>query len=243
MKKFFSVGLVRGLIFQIVGTLVGAGLVSGIRALMGKPVWVMDQVTFGFSEGAWVVGGLFGALAFVFGTRVLDDWIKWAKGDKTSDHHEDPPGIRKYFGPSLDHKVIGVQYTVTALLIMGIGGFFALVFRTELAESGLQVLTKYFEIVDPGASAEAIRVQALNLYNTLMSLHGILMIVSILLGIAGMMNYLVPMMIGAQDMAFPRLNAFSFWVAPPAAIILLSSLALGGFDLSLIHISEPTRPY
>ncbi|MEJ2757281.1 MAG: cbb3-type cytochrome c oxidase subunit I [Anaerolineales bacterium] len=230
MKKFFSVGLVRGLIFQIIGTLVGAGLVSGIRALMGLPVWVMDQVTFGFSEGAWVVGGLFGALFFLYGTRVLDGWIKWAKGEKTSDHHEDPPGIRKYFGPSLDHKVIGVQYTITALLLMGIGGFFALVFRTELAESGLQVLTKYFEIVDPGATAETIRVQALNLYNTLMSLHGILMIVSILLGIAGMMNYLVPMMIGAQDMAFPRLNAFSFWVAPPAAIILLSSLALGGFD-------------
>ncbi|MCB2179951.1 cbb3-type cytochrome c oxidase subunit I [bacterium] len=230
MKKFFSVGLIRGLIFQIIGTLIGAGLVSGIRALMGLPVWVWDQVTFGFSEGAWVVGGLFGALFFLYGTRVLDDWIKWAKGEKTSDHHEDPPGIRKYFGPSLDHKVIGVQYTVTALLIMGIGGFFALVFRTELAESGLQVLTRYFEIIDPTATAEVIQVQALNLYNTLMSLHGILMIVSILLGIAGMMNYLVPMMIGAQDMAFPRLNAFSFWIAPPAAIILLSSLALGGFD-------------
>ena len=136
----------------------------------------------------------------------------------------------KYFGPSLDHKVIGVQYTATSILLLGIGGFFALIFRTELAESGLQVLTRYFEIVDPGAGAEAIRVQALNLYNTLMSLHGILMIVSILLGIAGVMNYLVPLLIGAEDMAFPRLNAFSFWIAPPAAVILLSSLALGGFD-------------
>ncbi len=44
------------------------------------------------------------------------------------------------------------------------------------------------------------------------------------------MNYLVPLMIGAEDMAFPRLNAFSFWIAPPAAVLLLSSLALGGFD-------------
>ncbi|MFN2145478.1 MAG: cbb3-type cytochrome c oxidase subunit I [Anaerolineales bacterium] len=230
MKKFFNIGLVRGLIFQVIGTLVGAGLVSGIRALEGLPVWVVDQVTFGFSEGAWVVGGIFGALAFLYGTRVLDDWIEWAKGNETPEHHEDPPGLIKYFGPSMDHKVIGVQYTATSILLLGIGGFFALVFRTELAESGLQVLTKYFEIVDPGAGAEAIRVQALNLYNTLMSLHGILMIVSILLGIAGVMNYLVPLLIGAEDMAFPRLNAFSFWIAPPAAIILLSSLALGGFD-------------
>ena len=230
MKKFFNLGLVRGLVFQIFGTLAGAGLVSGIRALMGLSVWTWDQVNFGFSEGAWVVGGVFGVMAFLYGTRVLDDWIKWAKGIPTSDHHQDPPGIAKYFGPSLDHKVIGVQYTVTAILLMGIGGFFALVFRTELAESGLQVLTKYFELIDPSAGADSIRIQALNLYNTLMSLHGILMIVSILLGIAGMMNYLVPLLIGADDMAFPRLNAFSFWVAPPAAVILLSSLALGGFD-------------
>ena len=56
------------------------------------------------------------------------------------------------------------------------------------------------------------------------------MIVSILLGIAGVMNYLVPMLIGAKDMAFPRLNAFSFWIAVPAAVLLLSSMFLGGFD-------------
>lgn len=230
MKKVFSIGLIRGLIFQIFWTVIGAGFVSVIRVLMGLEWWKWDDANFGFTEGAWVVGGLFGVIGFLFGTRVLDDWVKWAKGQPTSDHHEDPPGIQRYFGPSLDHKVIGVQYTVTAILLMGIGGLFAIIFRTELAQSGLQVLTRYYEIVDPGASADAIRVQALNLYNTLMSLHGILMIVSILLGIAGMMNYLVPLLIGADDMAFPRLNAFSFWVAPPAAVILLSSLALGGFD-------------
>ncbi len=230
MKKVFSIGLIRGLIFQIFWTVIGAGFVSVIRVLMGLEWWKWDDANFGFTEGAWVVGGLFGVIGFLFGTRVLDDWVKWAKGQPTSDHHEDPPGIQRYFGPSLDHKVIGVQYTVTAILLMGIGGLFAIIFRTELAQSGLQVLTRYYEIVNPGASADAIRVQALNLYNTLMSLHGILMIVSILLGIAGMMNYLVPLLIGADDMAFPRLNAFSFWVAPPAAVILLSSLALGGFD-------------
>ena len=211
MKKFLKTGLMRGLLFQVIGTLVGIGLVTGIRALMGLEVWAWDQVNYGFMEGAWVLGGLFGVIGFLWGTHVLDDWFSWAKGEETPEHRADPPGWEKYFNASMDHKVIGIQYTVTALILMGVGGFFAVLFRTELAESGLQFLSP-------------------QMYNTLMSLHGIIMIVSILLGIAGMMNYLVPLMIGAEDMAFPRLNAFSFWVAPPAAILLLSSLALGGFD-------------
>ncbi|RME88336.1 MAG: cytochrome C oxidase subunit I [Anaerolineae bacterium] len=209
MKKILSIGLVRGLVFQMIGTLIGALLVTAVRAAMGLSAF--SARTFGFTEPAWVFGGFVGVLAFVYGTRVLDDWIAWARGEDTPEHREDEPGWRKYFSPSLDHKVIGIQYTVTSLLLLSVGGLFALIFRTELAASGLQFLS-------------------LKMYNTLMSLHGIIMIVSILLGIAGVMNYLVPLMIGAPDMAFPRLNAFSFWVAPPAAVLLLSSLALGGFD-------------
>ena len=56
------------------------------------------------------------------------------------------------------------------------------------------------------------------------------MIIGILVGVAGVINYLVPLLIGAQDMAFPRLNAFSYWIAVPGIVLLLSSLALGGFD-------------
>ena len=211
MKKFYNIGLIRGIVFQLVGTLIGAGFVTAIRALMGLPYWAVDDVTFGFTEPAWVLGGLVGVMFFLYGTRVLDGWLLWAKGEEPPAHHADEPGWQKYFGPSLDHKVIGVQYTITSLILLSVGGLFALIFRTELAASNIQFL-------DP------------DLYNTLMSLHGILMIVSILLGIAGVMNYLVPLLIGAADMTFPRLNAFSFWVAPPAAILLLSSLALGGFD-------------
>ncbi len=207
MKKILSLGLVRGLIWQVVGTLAGALLVTAIRALMGLNPWG----NFLFSEAAWVVGGLTGVIAFVAGVGALTDWFQWALGKETPEHREDPPGWEKYFGVSLDHKVIGIQYTVTALLLLSVGGLFALIFRTELAASGLQFLS-------------------LQMYNTLMGLHGMVMIAGILLGVAGVMNYLVPMLIGAHDMAFPRLNAFSFWIAPPAAIVLLSSLALGGFD-------------
>ncbi len=207
MKKILSLGLVRGLIWQVVGTLAGALLVTAIRALMGLNPWG----NFLFSEAAWVVGGLTGVIAFIAGVGALTDWFQWALGKETPEHREDPPGWEKYFGVSLDHKVIGIQYTVTALLLLSVGGLFALIFRTELAASGLQFLS-------------------LQMYNTIMGLHGMVMIAGILLGVAGVMNYLVPMLIGVHDMAFPRLNAFSFWIAPPAAIVLLSSLALGGFN-------------
>ncbi len=207
MKKILSLGVVRGLLWQIVGTAAGALLVTGIRALMGLKPWG----NFLFTEPAWVVGALTGTIAFVAGVGALTDWFKWALGEETPEHRDDPPGWEKYFGVSLDHKVIGIQYTVTAILLLLVGGLFALIFRLELAAPGMQFIS-------------------LQLYNTLMSLHGMVMIIGILLGIAGVINYLVPLLIGARDMAFPRLNAFSFWIAPPAAIVLLSSLALGGFD-------------
>jgi cytochrome c oxidase subunit 1 len=204
MKKFFSLGLIRALIWQIIGIAFGIGFITLVRFLMGLPPWK--------AEPAIVFGALIGALTFLYGVGVLDDWFKWAAGEETSDEVDDTHlGWRRYFGPSLDHKVIGIQYLVLSLLLMLIGGSFALIFRTELAETQMQFLT-------------------LNQYNTFMSLHGIVMIVSILLGVAAFMNYLVPMLIGARDMAFPRLNSFSFWIAVPAGITLLSSLFLGGFD-------------
>ncbi len=209
--------ITRGLVFQAVGTLLGALFVTGIRFLLQMDI----TGSFFFTEPAWVFGGLVGSLAFLVGVGSVDDWVKWARGIETPEHHEDPPGWEKYFSVSLDHKVIGVQYTVTSLLLISIGGTFALIFRSELAESGLQFLTTTLHLFDQNG---------LQIYNTLMSLHGMLMIVSILLGISGVINYVLPLLLGAQDMAFPRLNAFSFWIAVPGAVLLLSSFFMGGFD-------------
>ena len=219
---FFGVygyrGITRGLVFQVVGTLLGGLFISGLRALMGS-----ENIfgTFFFSEPAWVFGAFVGVIAFLFGVGVVGDWVQWARGVDTPEHHEDPPGGGKYFDVSLDHKVIGIQYTVTALVLIAVGGSFALIFRTELAASQLQFLTTTFKLFNQTGP---------QFYNTLMSLHGIIMIISILLGVSGIMNYAVPFLVGAHDMAFPRLNAFAYWVSVPASVLLLMSLVLGGFD-------------
>jgi cytochrome c oxidase subunit I len=204
--NFFSIGFIRGIIYQIIGLLVGMGIVTLVRLIMGIPDWA--------PEPAWVFGGFLGVMGFMIGIGAFSDWFKWAKGEPTSDDHDwpvDKPRWLRFFSFNLDHKVIGIQYFVTAVALLGFGGIFALIFRTELAAAGLQVVE-------------------LNMFNTLIGLHGMIMIAAILLGVAAMSNYLVPLLIGASDMAFPRLNAFAFWINVPSAIWVLSSLVLGGFD-------------
>ncbi len=195
----------RGFLWEIIGNVFGILFVMLVRLLMRLPAWK--------AEPAMVVGSLFGALFFLYGVGVLDDWFKWAAGEETHEHMDEVRdwGWKRYFSASHDHKVIGLQYLTLALILFTVGGFFAMIFRTELAQPGLQFLSPIE-------------------YNTLMSLHGIVMIIGILIGISAVMNYTVPLLIGARDMAFPRLNAFSFWIAVPSVVILLSSMLMGGFD-------------
>ena len=213
MTKLLSYGVVRGLIWHIVGHLLGMGLVTGIRLIMGL----------GWSaEPAWVVGSLFGTIAFMIGVGSISDWFKAAMGKKIAAHpHDDPKwsAAKRYFGFSVDHKVIGVQYGVLSLFLLAFAGTLALIFRIEIAAPGIQVFT-----------GESNSLSGLTGYNTYFTLHGMIMIVSILLGVGAMTNYLVPLMIGAKDMAFPRINGFSFWISVPAAIVLTSSMFLGGVD-------------
>lgn len=205
MKKIYSIGLVRGLLWQIVGTAIGFGLFTALRAALGLRYW---------SEPAWVVGGVIGALSFMIGIGAFNDWWRWAKGEETPepDEIEETPGWRRFMGVSYDHKVIGIQYAVLSLVLLVVGGTFALLFRIELAESGLQFIKAYW------------------VFNTLIGLHGMVLIASMLLGGAAIGNYTVPLLLGARDMAFPRLNAFAFWLAVPGAMLVLLSFPLGGFE-------------
>jgi len=203
--KFYRLSLIRGLIFMVFGTLVGVLITILIRLLMGLPAWNAEPVL--------VAGAVLGSMTFMYGTGVLDDWLKWTRGDDTPEAElgSEANGYKKYIHVSYDHKIIGIQYGLTSVLVLLTAGLFAWIFRTELAMPGLQFLT-------PDG------------FNTLISLHGIVNIGGILLGVGAMANYLVPMMIGANDMAFPRLNAFAYWINIPGIVLLLSTILLGGID-------------
>jgi cytochrome c oxidase subunit 1 len=201
-----SLGLVRGLLAQLLGTALGIGLVTAVRALMGLDAWAAEPAT--------VAGAMLGVLAFLIGVGVFNDWFKWIKGEETPIRHGPPsgrPAWTRYLGTDYSHKVIGVQYIVTATLLLLLGGTLAGIFRVELAEAGRQWL-------DPAV------------YNTMIGMHGWVMIGSILLGIGGLANYLIPLLIGAQDMAFPRLNALAFWINVPAVLVLFASMFIGGWN-------------
>ncbi|MCB9423317.1 MAG: cbb3-type cytochrome c oxidase subunit I [Ardenticatenaceae bacterium] len=196
---------VRGLIGQAVGTALGIGFIQAIRGMMGLEYNIEPSVVF---------GAIIGVIGFLLAAGVLTDWIKWIFGKKTPLKHgvpEGKPEWSRYLNVDVNHKVIGIQYGYTSILVLLIGGLFAVLFRIELAAPGMQYLTN-------------------NEYNTLFSAHGIIMIASILLGVGAMVNYLVPLMIGAPDMAFPRLNAFSYWVGVPAVVLILAGMFVGGWD-------------
>ncbi|MEL6397964.1 MAG: cytochrome c oxidase subunit I [Cyanobacteria bacterium J06626_4] len=116
-----------------------------------------------------------------------------------------------YFTFNVDHKVIGIQYLVSAFFFYLVGGAMALVMRAELA-------TPSSDLVDP------------NFYNALLTNHGTIMIFLWIVpgAIGGFGNYLVPLMIGARDMAFPKLNALAFWITVPAGLLIVGSFFFGG---------------
>lgn len=204
--SLMSLGLVRGLVGQLAGTVIGMAFAMLVRVMMGLPAWAPEPV--------WVTGMVVGAIGFLYAAGAITDWLKWMQGIETPLHHGPPPGKpawTRYFGVDYNHKVIGVQYGVTGIFLLALGGAFAVIFRTELARSGFQFLTA-------------------DSYNAIFSLHGWVALASILLGVGGIANYLVPLMIGADDMAFPRLNAFAYWINVPAIVIISVGGLYYGWD-------------
>ncbi len=133
----------------------------------------------------------------------------------TDTHHDDhhdhgpAPGLMRWV-TTTNHKDIGTLYLWFSLIMFFIGGAMALVIRTELIQPGLQV-------VDP------------QFFNTMTTMHALVMIFGVIMpAFVGLANWMVPIMVGAPDMALPRMNNWSFWILPFGFAMMLSTLFMEG---------------
>ena len=142
-------------------------------------------------------------------SAVIDSDGRVAGAHDHSDHHHAPTGWQRWVFAT-NHKDIGTLYLLFAFTMLLVGGVLALLIRAELFQPGLQV-------VNP------------ELFNQLTTMHGLIMVFgAIMPAFVGFANWMIPLQIGAPDMAFARMNNFSFWLMIPAAIILVSSFFMPG---------------
>jgi len=132
--------------------------------------------------------------------------------------HEEEGFIKKYLW-STDHKMIAMQYMFTGIAMGLIGGFFAYVFRMQMAFPGMSV--PFWGVVSPAQ------------YNALVTNHGTIMIfwVAMPVLVAAFGNFLIPLMVGADDMVFPKINRLSYQIFLLSALVLIASFFVpgGGF--------------
>ena len=143
-------------------------------------------------------------------------------------HHEAPTSFVRKYVFSTDHKMIAKQYIFIALFWAFVGGLLAYMFRWQLAWPetpvwGFGWISEDADFMPTGRIGPEV-------YNALITMHGTIMVffVAMPLLLASMGNFLIPLMVGARDMAFPRLNMLSVWVLATASLILLASFFVEG---------------
>jgi cytochrome c oxidase subunit I len=161
---------------------------------------------------ALLLGYVFAVIGWLIGLGFLNYPVGRMLGRSIDLPVRETTGIGRYFRLTTDHKVVGLQYFVGIGFFFFLGGLNAMLIRAEL-------LSPDSKLFPPGQ------------YLTIVSLHGTMMIMmmsSVILGPFG--NYLVPLMIGAKGMAFPRIEALTFWLLPMAGVILFSAVWVGGIS-------------
>jgi cytochrome c oxidase subunit 1 len=190
----------RAFLWGVIGVFAGMALTA---LLMRTPLVTEQSGIFGFLLG--LIGWLLGSGMW---EAVVLSWFgsenKWDQGQ----------GVGRYFRFNTDHKVIGLQYLFTSVIAFLLAGLMAMALRYNLMTPELNLF--------PSAQA----------YNTFMGIHGSLMIfaVAVVAIVGGFGNYFVPLLVGADDMVFPKLNGASYWFVPAGVIAILISPLWGGFQ-------------
>lgn len=194
-------------------TAIAAGLVLAVigwwisKSFLEEDDFGPDQVTV-ITMTCWTIG-------FMAGIGAFNGPINWLRGRDLT--HQDElflagkdQGISRYFRFTTDHKVVGIQYLVITMVLFAVGGTLAMLIRTDL-------ISPHSGFLNPQA------------YNAIVGMHGLIMIIATIIMVTGPFgNFIMPLMIGARDMAFPRLNALSFWLIVSLIPVFLSASVLGG---------------
>ncbi len=197
-------------------------VVSGILlGIVGAVVFnvITNAITQDNNQDATVVFSYVGWILFFFvGIGAFNGVWKWGFGRAEATTAEElelagkDQGLWRYFRYTTDHKVVGMQYLATTLFLFFLGSLGAFMIRLEQSQPGALFFNP-------------------STYNTIVGMHGILMIVASIIMISGPFgNFVLPIMIGARDMAFPRLNALSYWLIFSIIPVFFSTIFLGGFQ-------------
>jgi cytochrome c oxidase subunit 1 len=194
-------GIVGGVVGYIVGHWIGTKVGNNVVAQQGT-----DQ-----DDVAIFLGLLLGTVGWLVGLGFLNYPVSRILGRPATLREREEQGPWRYFRLCTDHKVVGIQYLVAVIFFFFVAGFNAMMIRSELTSDNAT-------LIDSGN------------YLTLVGLHGTMMLMMMSAGVLGPLgNYLVPLMIGARRMAFPRIEALTLWLTVLAGVVLLSAIALGGF--------------
>jgi cytochrome c oxidase subunit 1 len=193
--------LVLGIGGYFLGHWIGDKIAAGHDYLIGT-----DQ-----NDVAMYMGYLFGTIGWLAGLGFLNYPLARMAGRPPSLRHHEFAGVGRYFRLCTDHKVVGIQYFFGVGVFFFIGGLNAMLMRTELLRPTEHAFA-------PGQ------------YLSLVGLHGTMMIMMTSAFIVGpFANFLLPLMIGARRLAFPRIEALTFWLTPLAGLVLMSAIANNGF--------------
>src|SRR6201982_877107 len=203
-RRLIGFNLLTGIVLGVGGWYVGW---FGAHAI--GPIDYYSAVD--YNELSVFLAYIGGVVGFLVGLGFLNYPARRLLGYPPSLREKEEAGWTRYFGLCTDHKVVGIQYLWGIGLFFFIGGLNAMLIRTEL-------LSPHHQTFPAGT------------YLTIVGMHGTMMMGIMSSAILGpFANYFVPIMIGARRMAFPRIEALTFWLLMAAGFILTSTIFFGGF--------------